>query len=250
MSVLQSDFTNAILDPALAVPKGLSDPQGRPAGRRFSVYRNNVAVGLTEALEAAFPVIHTLVGAEFFHAMAGVYLRKHPPSKPMMMFYGARMPGFLEDFEPVSHLGYLPDVARLELAFRQSYHAADSQPIDPASLQELPMDQLMQARLVFAPALRLVASQWPILSIWKANTQQNSAAPQMQPEAVLITRPEFDPAPVALGPGGKKFLEELAKGRTFGAALGVAGRDFDLSEMLGDLFKGRAITKIETGDNS
>ena len=63
MSVTQTEFRSAILDPDVARPAGLVDGQGRAAGRRFDVYRNNVAVSLSEALETAFPVIAKLVGA-------------------------------------------------------------------------------------------------------------------------------------------------------------------------------------------
>ena len=43
----QSDFTAAILDPDAPVPPGLLDPEGRPAGKRFNVYRNNLAASLS-----------------------------------------------------------------------------------------------------------------------------------------------------------------------------------------------------------
>ena len=68
-------------------------------------------IGLTEALEAAFPVVRKLVGDEFFRAMAGVYLRTHPPKTPLMMFYGEAMPQFLSRFGPTKKFGYLPDIA-------------------------------------------------------------------------------------------------------------------------------------------
>jgi len=244
MTVDQVSFTKAILDPNLQVPHGLTDPQGRTAGKRFSVYRNNVAVSLTEALQMAFPVIRKLVGDEFFHAMAGVFLRQHPPSSALMMFYGDQMPGFLEKFEPVSHLGYLPDMARLELAIRQSYHAADSQPINPAQLQELSADALMQSRFELAPAVRLVRSRWPIHAIWLANTIADAPAPVMAAQDVLVARPEFDPQLMLLGAGGADFIGGLRQGLTFENALSACDADIDLSAALGQLLAGHSITKI------
>ena len=124
MSTSQTQFRQAVLDPRAAIPEGLTGPAQRPAGRRFSVYRNNVAVSLAEALETAFPAVRKITGDEFFRAMAGVYLRAHPPASPILSQYGAEMPAFLTTSPPVKHLAYLPDVARLELALRAAYHAA------------------------------------------------------------------------------------------------------------------------------
>lgn len=248
MTVGQNLFTSAMLDPSQAVPSGLSDPQGRPAGRRFSVYRNNVAVSLTEAAITAFPIITKLVGEEFFRGMAGVYLRQYPPTSPLMMFYGQSFPEFLESFEPVQNLGYLPDIARLELALRESYHAADSTPIEPDQLQALAADELMAAGMTLAPSVRLVVSKWPIYSIWQANVQTDAPAPQMRAEAVLITRPEYDPIPVLLGPAADHFVAALMQGHSFAQAIEAAGDGFDLTHTLGQLLAGGAITKINRGD--
>ena len=40
----QTAFTTALLDHAIPAPAGLTNPFGGPAGKRFDVYRNNVAV--------------------------------------------------------------------------------------------------------------------------------------------------------------------------------------------------------------
>lgn len=246
-TVDQTAFLTAVLDPAAAVPDGLIGPNGTPAQKRFAVYRNNVAVSLTEALRAAFPVILRIVGEEFFDAMAGVYLRAHPPQSPLMMFYGAQMPDFLMGFEPVATLPYLPDVARLELAMRTSYHAADAPPILPDALQSLAPDALMSAHLSLAPSVRILRSEWPLYAIYRANTEADAPAVTPGAQDVLLTRAEFDPRLSLLPAGGADFIEALAKGATFGAAFEVASStpNFDLSPVLGALLTGAAITQID-----
>jgi hypothetical protein len=247
VTVDQAEFRAAVLDPARAVPAGLIDPEGRAAGKRFDVYRNNVVVSLSNALAEAFPVIHKLLGENNFHILAGHFVRSHPPESPLIALYGAALPGFLETFEPVQSLGYLPDVARLELALRRSYHAADSTPIDPARLQALPPERLIAARLVLAPALRLVRSDWPIVAIWRFN-MEDGPKPEMRPETALITRPDFDPQITALSPAGCAFVAALAEARSFGAALEDAtdiDPDFDLTPVLGALVVGGALIDLQ-----
>ena len=205
---MQAAFAAALLDPDAAVPGGLVDPFGRPSPKRFSVYRNNVASSLTRALEAAFPTVRKLVGDEFFAAMAGVFLRAHPPTSRMMMLYGDALPGWLETFPPVAHLGYLPDVARLDQAMRESYHAADSEPLPEAEFQRLIGGDIVGLRLRLAPSLRLVRSAWPVQSIWAA-TAEAGPTPQPGAEAALVLRPQFDPRPHRLsGPDGT-FVQAL-----------------------------------------
>ena len=237
---MQAAFAAAVLDPDLAVPDGMVDPQGYPAPLRFAVYRNNVASSLTKVLKVGFPVVRALLGDEFFAAMAGIFLRAHPPTSRILMLYGDEFPAFLAGFPPVAHLGYLPDVARLELAMRQSYHAADAVPIVGDLLTP---DRLLTARLTFAPALRLVQSDWPIHAIWAANTH-GGPPPVMQAQAVLIVRPAFDPEPHVLGPAGPVMAALLA-GQTMAEALDLAADSFDLTGFLALLLAAGAITGLD-----
>lgn len=246
MSVSQTRFHTALLDPDQPVPEGLSNGQGSPAGSRFAVYRNNVAASLTEALELSFPAIVKLIGEGNFRILAGVFLRQHPPSVPMLSQYGAEMPVFLGTFQPLAHLGYLPDVARLEQALRLSYHAADSAPIDPASLGALPPEALATTRFTLAPALRLLRSSWPIHAIWAFNLEDG---PKPPPEAqnVLVLRPEFDPELTVVSNGTSDFIEALLAGQTLTDANDLAlavEPEFDLSQALGLLLSGQAITQL------
>ncbi len=241
--MMQSEFAAALLDPDAAVPLGLVDPSGRPDPKRFSVYRNNVAASLTRVLEAAFPVVRKLVGEAFFAAMAGEFLRTHPPNTRLMMLYGDEFAGFLQRFPPVAHLGYLPDVARLEQAIRESYHAGDAAAVDPADLSGLDEQALLTARIAFAPSLRLVRSSWPIHAIWCANTE-GGPAPKPGAQDVVVLRPEFDPKPHLMPPGGGALVAGLQGGMTMQDALDAAPPEVDLTAILTVLISQGAIAKV------
>lgn len=249
MTVGQDDFAAAVLAPDRPVPKGLSNPDGQPATKRFDVYRNNVVISLTEALGVAFPAVAKLLGGETFDRLAGTFVRAHPPASPVLMLYGAALPAFLEDFAPLKHIGYLPDVARLEQAIREAYHAADADPVPPQALAALPPEELTAAWITLAPALRLIRSPWPVHAIWQFNMIDGAPKPAMAAQDVAVFRPAFDPEPVLLGPGAAAFIMAVQDGFTIGDAFEratAAAPDFDFAHLLGQLMTGQAITRLET----
>ena len=248
MKVSQAAFKSAMMDPYAERPQGVRDNEGRPAGRRFDVYRNNVAVSLTDALEVGFPVITKLIGQENFRNISGVYLRQSPPTSPMMMHYGQDFPAFLRSFPPLQKLAYLGDVADIEVALRRSYHAADAQPIAPDALGAVPPEKLGDVVMEIAPAVQLLSSPWPIYDLWAFNTYEGRPKPQAVAQDVVIFRPEFDPAPAPLAPGALAFVRALVDGATLGVAAEKAteaAAEFDLSAVLGLLLSNGAITKIK-----
>lgn len=244
MTVSQTAFRLGLLDPSLPAPDGLVNPDGTPTTKRFDVYRNNVAVSLSDALESAFPVIRKLVGDNFFRAMSGVYLRQHPPTSPLMMFYGDAMPAFLAQFEPAQSLPYLPDMARLELAMRHAYHAADRDPIAPDALAQIPPDALTDTCMTLAPTVKVIRSDYPIHSIYLANTAAGAPAAKMGIESILITRPAFDPVQHLITPEAATFFTALLNGQPLGDAANAAGAGLDLGASLGLLLGQNAITSL------
>jgi hypothetical protein len=244
MTVSQAAFTATILDPTAIVPEGLQNPDGTTASKRFNVYRNNVAVSLSDALEAAFPVVRKLVGDQFFRAMAGIYLRKHPPKSPLMMFYGDAMPQFLGRFEPAKSVPYLPDIAAVELAMRHAYHAADATAVDAQALATIAPDALMSAKLRVAPAVQTVISEFPIHAIYLANTQTDAPKPVMRPESIAITRPGFDPQVHLINAAAAGCIAALQDGKPLGQAMAMADETLDLGATLGLLLAQGAVTEI------
>jgi hypothetical protein len=233
MTVTQGQLRAALLSADTPAPDGLIDGRGAPAGRRYDVYRNNVAASLIEAMKLAFPHVRGLLGARNFDSLVPVFIQDNPPCSPLMMHYGSTFPAFLEAFKPLAHLSHLADVARLDLALRASYHAADARPFDPLVLQQ-PPEELNQLHLTRAPATRLIRSRWPLFDLWRRANDPEAPKPRAQGQAVLITRPEYDPV-VNLLPNGAatwlNALETLPLGPSIEVAT-AAAPDFDLAGSL------------------
>lgn len=211
-----SAFAAALADPAAAPPRGLD----RPDARRFAVYRNNVAVGLIGSLEARFPVTRRLVGDDFFRGLAGAYVSAHKPASAVMIAYGADLPAFVRAFPPAQDLPYLPDVAALENAWVEAYHAAEAEPLALSALAQIAPELWEGLRFKAHPAARLLRFASPAASLWSAHQGESvPKAPDVwAPEDVLIARPQADVFVRVLPPGGYELFAALQAGATLGAA--------------------------------
>jgi hypothetical protein len=162
---------------------------GLAGTRRLQVYRNNVEATLSEALAAVYPVTRRLVGEGFFGWTAHGYLQRHASTSGNVQDYGAHYADRLAALPQAAGLPYLADVARLEWAWHEVWHARAAPPLDPGDLAALPSAQVPELGFALQPAARLLASPWPILRIWLAN----------QPEHAT-------PEPIDLGDGGCRLL--------------------------------------------
>lgn len=239
-NVSQDQFLTALRQPSAAVPLGLSGQTGNPAGKRFNVYRNNVAVSLKEALFAAFPLLARILGTKNFDGLARLYVAQHPPASPLMMHYGAQMPDFIAAQEELNRFPYLPDVARLEIALRRSYHAADHGAFDPNALAQMDEEQLGRAVFHLAPSALALPSNFPLYDIWAYNVDQRSDPPRPAPQSVLILRPEFDPMVFEISAAEVTLFDALK----CGAPLGMAAQNTDPARLLSLLLSHHAICAV------
>lgn len=242
------DFAAVLLAPTFACPPGLKTWNGSDPEKRFAVYRNNVVVGLVDALADSYPVVQALVGEEFFRAMADVFVCQAPPRSPVLAWYGDGFAEFIEAFPPAEGLPYLADVARLEWRRVESWHAADVAAMPITQLTTLLADALHLPALRFAlhPALRVVTSAHPVVSLWAAHQADDPGAAlgninMGSGEAALLIRPDLDVEIVRIEPGAAAFVRHLLAGETFGTAAAAAAEDFDLPATLGLLIRSGTI---------
>jgi len=244
-------FAERLTSPDRPPPEFAWGREGRPDARRFKVYRNNVTVGLIGALEARYPVVRRLVGDEFFRGLAGAYVAAHRPASAVLIHYGAGFAEFVAGFEPAKHLPYLPDVARLENAWVEAYHAAEAGPLGFADLVAFPPENFADLIFTLHPSVRLLRFAHPAASIWAAH--QGEAEPRSPahwgPEVALILRPDADVEVRILPELGFELASALRAGLTLAeAALPMAEAGEDVSVHLIGLFEAGAIVGMKVAE--
>jgi len=193
-----------------------------------------------------YPVVQRLVGEDFFRAMAREFSLANLPISPVLIDYGANFSAFVAGFAPAASLPYLADVARLESAYWQAYHAADDEPAALETFQQIDPGTMAGLKLEFIAASFVVSSPHPIVSIW----QTNSADAEVRPvdlsmaEDALVSRPDMAVEVRKLPAGAASFISALQSGKTLAEAAEAGFQSaaaFDLAMNIGGLIQARIV---------
>ena len=226
-SLLASD----VVSPTEVITKAASTIRAGKlsAMRRLEIYRHNVTSNLIGALRDIYPVILAVVGDAFFLHAADQFVRLHPSRSGDLNRFGSELAGFLGSYPHATDLPYLADVARLEWAWHEAFHAGDTPPFDLARLAAIPAEEYGALRFKLHPTVRLVQSHFPILRIWQVNqptfTGEMAVDWDAPSESLLIHRDTVDGASVLierLSGAAYAFLHALARQAAFADAAACA----------------------------
>jgi hypothetical protein len=236
---LQRDFLAAIVTGDNARAEGLLRPGGIAAASRVGVYRNNARSNWRGALQAAYPVVLALVGEPFFNEAADRLAEAQPSRSGDLHRFGGGFAEFLATYPHASELGYLPDVARLEWAWHESFHAAEHDMLELERLARVAPEDYGSLRFRLHPSARLVRSGFPVFSIWQANQEGFTGDGRIDPaaggEQVLVFRGDLDTRLFALETADWHFLHNLVQGLSLEEAAdhdSLAGNEAFLGEAL------------------
>ncbi|MBX9778534.1 MAG: DNA-binding domain-containing protein [Xanthobacteraceae bacterium] len=247
----QQGFATAMLDVALPPPCSIRGAGFGSVARRFDIHRNRIATNLVQTLAERYPVTRRLIGPESFAAMAQLYTVHNPPRSPVLLDYGDTFPLFIRSLGRFPSIEYLADISDLELSLSRAYHAADAAPVSVDAFAQLSPDFLEDLVLSFHPSASLVASRFPIVSIWEAyrSEDEGQLVTLWAAEAALVARPDDEVRVWLLPSGGHAFLANLMKGATLAEATHAAADaapDFDLIANLEMLISSRACIGIDS----
>ena len=222
------------------------------AARGLSAYRSNGAALAARSLGAAFPTVAQLVGAESFEALAAAFWRAHPPVRGDLAEHGAGLPEFIAADAQLADVPWLADSARLDWAVHRAEASADADE-PPVGLERLGTDDPATLCLCLRPGVALVASRWPVATLWQAHRSTaddrfqavRDALAEGRAEAALVWREGWRAQVAPLPPADAAFTRTLLAGQPLLPALDAAGADFAFEPWLLDALRHGRLAAVQ-----
>lgn len=210
---LQKQFAAQIYNTKSTEIESQINPSAIATDIRMEVYRNNVFGNFSSVLGMVYPVIQKLVGDDFFDNLCIQYRNKHPSPSGNLDDYGQQFAKMIGTLKDQHKLAYLKDVANLEWKFHRAYFSRNVADFPIAKFQKLKEEELSEVKFKLHPSCTLIASKFPIMSIWKSVDSQNKLDLNKLPkEFVLVERSRFDTHIQNLGEHEFLFLKHIKKG--------------------------------------
>jgi hypothetical protein len=236
---LQHSFAAALRDPSATCAV-------RP-GANLAIYRNNAELQFRNALAISFPVLRRRVGDDYFRQLAFHYRQRFPSRSGDLHWVGREFAAFLAEHLRGGEYIWLADLAKLEWA-RETASVAELLPaIGVDSLAQFTPDELEHLQFRLQPSLHLQVSEYPVLSIWRANQVENAPPvdQSLGQERWMIRSGIEGPEIRRLKPALFSYLWALADGASLGVAMTVAGVDEpDLMQALQFVFGESLICEV------
>ena len=130
--------------------------------KRFTIYRNNLWLGLSNTLEAIYPVTLQMLGDTAFKAFAHSYIVQNRMTSGNRDTYGAGLDALLSVHPETQALAFLADVARLEWGVHSAHHAPSPQTLGFEDL-------VTQVSIGLNPAVQLIPQSCNGWDIYQAH---------------------------------------------------------------------------------
>jgi hypothetical protein len=205
--------------PASGVFEALVDGDERlSAAERVDIYANAYFFRLLECLGEDFPATLAVLGADSFAAVVKEYLLEHPPTEPSILYAGLYLADFLNDHPFAERWPFIADLARLERAVLDVFHAADAPALSLETLHAVPSEDWPALKLRMHPAVEIVHSEWRISDVLHTVEQGREwTDPEHEEASVLVWRQNALVNYRNLEPVERDVLVIVSKGASFAA---------------------------------
>ncbi len=182
----------------------------------LKAHANTISHARLVALENAYPKLHAHMGHDRFHGLSRDYVEQDHILTCDLNLIAA---GFAEFLKGRKCGGTETDLARVEWAWIESYHAAEAEPMALADIATLDETSLLGLAVEAHPAMRLIDLNG------KLSPQLAELGPDT-PHALLVARPEaqvlFHPLTATEYDIARKITDIATLGNLLDAALELA----------------------------
>jgi hypothetical protein len=202
----------ALLDgPSLSAEEGLA------------VYRDMYEARVYSSLADDYPVIHSMLGNEDFAFLVRHYIQAFPSRSFTLEHLGNHFPDFLETREfPASRMPYLPELAWLEHAVNQAFHAPEFAVLQAQDFDLACFDDYLDHRLSLSPSVSLLEMQYNVNRIYSLHESgiEFTLADIVQQSSFLMVLKRHDEIwRYELNPISYLFLKSIQDGKTLGESI-------------------------------
>lgn len=138
--------------------------------RGLGAYRANAAANAARALEAAYPTVQALIGADDFRRLAREHWLQAAAACGDLAEWGGALGDWLEAHPALADWPYLGDCARLDWAVHRCERAADAT-LDAGSIARLGDTDPQHLHLELRPGVAVLRSRWPVVMLHEAHRE-------------------------------------------------------------------------------
>ncbi len=190
----------------------------------LKAHANTISHARLVALEESFPRTAGQLGLETFNDLARAYIETDAAKRSDNNSIGAHFPAFLQS------LGCDPqtvDLARIEWAWLQCYHAADSIALSLGDLAQFSETELLSTIVAWHPSTRLISLNGAVPDALPELAETKNAA------AVLIVRPDAEVRLLALDAVTTQIACAAENSATISNLLAIASEQGDETDPIG-----------------
>ena len=216
---LESDFQHYLLHGARDIEQHVIGTARVPIATRLGIYGNAYRARLIETLEAHYPALLALLGADDFASLGAAYVYAHDSNFASIRYYGAQLGAFLAAHADYADIPVLAELARWEWAMTEVFDASDAASIQVGALAQILPQQWAQLRFDLHPSLRRLDLNWNAPAMWKELTSAREPPVARAQVAVvhwLLWRAELQIFFRPLPPEEAQALAAVLAGESFG----------------------------------
>jgi hypothetical protein len=174
LAALQRQFQSHILEGDAALADEIDSTESVSASTRLGIYSDAYRVRLIEALQANYPVLDRLLGADEFARLTQLYLSSHPSRHFSIRWFGHRLAEFLQDYDEYRLRPWLAELANWEWKVTIAFDARAADLLALEDLSTIAPDEWPSLRLRLQPSVQRIGVASNVTEIVKAMASEEA----------------------------------------------------------------------------